>query len=337
VLSELSVRMAEVDVPEALLSRLARLLGEGVGARRTDVWLYIGEEARPAATWPAGSSAEPMEHASAVVPVVHQGELLGALAISKPGNAQLSPTEAKLLSDVGAQAGLVLRNVRLTAELLARLDELKASRHRLVAAQDEARRGLERNLHDGAQQQLVALKVQLGLAERMAAAGKDVSELLRELGAAATDALENLRDLARGIYPPLLAAEGLPAALTAQGRKAPFELSIDADGIGRYPQEVEGAVYFCCLEAFQNTTKYADAKRVVVTLRGDDQRLSFAVEDDGCGFDPDTTPRGSGSQNVTDRVEALDGTVTITSKPGCGTTIRGEIPIPSQSAVTADV
>jgi signal transduction histidine kinase len=335
VLSELSVRMAEVDVPEVLLSRLARLLGEGVGARRTDVWLYIGDEARPAATWPVGSDAEPMEQATAVVPVVHQGDLLGALAISKPGNAQLSPTEAKLLSDVGAQAGLVLRNVRLTAELLARLEELKASRHRLVAAQDEARRGLERNLHDGAQQQLVALKVQLGLAERMAAAGQDVSELLKELGAAATDALENLRDLARGIYPPLLAAEGLPAALTAQGRKAGFDLSVDANGLGRYPQEIEGAVYFCCLEAFQNTSKYAGAERVVVTLRGDESYLSFRVEDDGCGFDPATTARGSGSQNVADRVEALDGTVTITSTPGEGTVLSGAIPVRAQ--VTADV
>lgn len=335
VLSELSVRMAEVDVPEALLSRLARLLGEGVGARRTDVWLYIGDEARPAATWPAGSAAEPMEHATAVVPVVHQGELLGALAISKAGNAQLSPTEAKLVSDVGAQAGLVLRNVRLTAELLARLDELKASRHRLVAAQDEARRGLERNLHDGAQQQLVALKVQLGLAERMASAGQDVTEFLKELGDAATEALENLRDLARGIYPPLLAAEGLPAALAAQGRKASFELAIDADGMPRYPPEVEGAVYFCCLEAFQNTSKYANADRVVVTLRGDEHRLSFRVEDNGCGFDPVTTTRGSGSQNVTDRVEALDGTVTIISKPGEGTIITGEIPIPSGVAANA--
>jgi signal transduction histidine kinase len=335
VLSELSVRMAEVDVPEALLSRLARLLGEGVGARRTDVWLYIGDEARPAATWPTGSSAEPMEHATAVVPVVHQGELLGALAISKAGNAQLSPTEAKLLSDVGAQAGLVLRNVRLTAELLSRLEELKASRHRLVAAQDEARRGLERNLHDGAQQQLVALKVQLGLAERMASLGQDIAPLLHELGEAATDALENLRDLARGIYPPLLAAEGLPAAISAQGRKAPFELRIDADGIGRYPPEVEGAVYFCCLEAFQNTTKYAEANCVTVTLRGDAHHLSFRVEDDGRGFDTASTPRGSGSQNVTDRVEALDGKVTLKSSPGAGTVLAGEIPI--NAPVPADV
>ncbi len=341
VLSELSARMAEVDVPEALLSRLARLLGEGVGARRTDVWLYIGDEARPAASWPAGSATEPMEHATAVVPVVHQGELLGALAISKSGNAQLTPTEAKLLSDVGAQAGLVLRNVRLTAELLARLEELKASRHRLVAAQDEARRRLERNLHDGAQQQLVALKVQLGLAERLASSGQDVTEMLRELGDTATEALETLRDLARGIYPPLLAAEGLPAAIAAQGRKTQFDLSIDADGIGRYPLEVEGAVYFCCLEAFQNTSKYADATHVKVTLRGDDHLLSFRVEDDGCGFDPATTPRGSGTQNITDRVEALDGTVTISSTPGEGTVLAGEIPIqlPAQASmeVTADV
>ena len=343
VLSELSVRMAEVDVPEALLSRLARLLGEGVGARRTDVWLYIGDEARPAASWPAGGDTEPMEHATAVVPVVHRGELLGALAISKPGNAQLTPTEAKLLSDVGAQAGLVLRNVRLNAELLARLEELKASRHRLVSAQDEARRRLERNLHDGAQQQLVALKVQLGLAERLATGGENIADMLHELGDAVTEALENLRDLARGIYPPLLAAEGLPPALTAQGRKAPFDLVIDADGIGRYPLDVEGAVYFCCLEAFQNTAKYAEAQNVKVTLRANNGVLSFRVEDDGCGFDPAAITRGSGTQNITDRVEALDGHVSLTSKPGCGTVLAGEIPIEmpapeaAETEVTADV
>jgi signal transduction histidine kinase len=327
VLSELATRMAEIDVSEAKLARLARLLGEGVGAARADVWLYIGDEARLGASWPTNVGSEPMHEATAVVPVTHQGDLLGALAITKTSTAGLSPTEAKLLADIGAQAGLVLRNVRLTTELLARLDELKASRHRLVAAQDMARRRLERDLHDGAQQQLVALKVQLGLAERMAGAGQDVTELLRELGTGATEALENLRDLARGIYPPLLAAEGLPAAIAAQGRKAPFDLRIDADGLGRFPQEVEGAVYFCCLEAFQNTSKYASATEVVVTLTAAGDALNFSVADNGCGFDPTVVGRGSGSQNIADRVEALDGTVAISSEPGRGTVLSGSIPI----------
>ena len=127
---------------------------------------------------------------------------------------------------------------------------------RLVAAQDQERRRLERNLHDGAQQQLVALAVKVKLAQVLAARDPQKSEaLLSEVQTDAQDALENLRDLARGIYPPLLADQGLSAALQAQARKAAVPVTVDADSIGRYPQEAEAAVYFCCLEALQNVAK----------------------------------------------------------------------------------
>ncbi|MGI9119217.1 MAG: sensor histidine kinase, partial [Acidimicrobiales bacterium] len=229
------------------------------------------------------------------------------------------------------------RNVRLNAELMARLDELRSSRQRLVAAQDEERRRLERNLHDGAQQQLVALKVMVGLVERMAEDGEPVAELLAEVTKAAGEALENLRDLARGIYPPLLAAEGLPAALRAQAAKVPFAVEVEVDGVDRYPQDIEAAVYFCCLEALQNVSKYAGASQVTVTLQDGDGELAFSVADDGKGFDTTTTTYGSGCQNMADRVDALGGSLLMASEVGRGTTVSGSVPCPPlpATAVTA--
>jgi signal transduction histidine kinase len=192
--------------------------------------------------------------ATRAVAVRHGDELFGALTLAKPRNEALTPTEDKLLQDLAlqdlaSQAGLVLRNVRLTTELQASVDELRASRRRLVQAQDEERRKIERNLHDGAQQQLVALTVQLGLLERLADDPERVRQTSVQLQAALRDALDDLRDLARGIYPPLLADKGLPAALEAQGRKAAVATTIEPDGVGRYPREIEAAVYFCALEA----------------------------------------------------------------------------------------
>jgi len=338
VLASLSERMADELVTEERLARMARLLAEGTGARRADVWLVLAGELRPAASWPedgeppearplAGQELPPLGPVTGCAPVRHQGELLGALTVTKPGSETLNPVESKLLADLAGHAGLVLRNVRLTAELLDRVEELRASRQRMVAAQDEARRRLERNLHDGAQQQLVALKVRLGLAERMIAKGKPIDDLLRQLGADTDDAIDTLRDLARGIYPPLLAAEGLPAALVAQARKAVLPVTVDAERIGRYGQDVEAAVYFCCLEALQNIAKYANATAVRIRLEASGTDLSFTVSDDGDGFDPESTPMGAGLTNMTDRVDALGGTVSVRSSPGNGTTVHGRLPI----------
>ena len=349
VLSGLSERMAGTVATEDLLGRVARVIAEGTGARRVDVWLLFGEEARPEASWTdsPGPAPEPVTitgdtfpeipGVTTTVPVRHRGELLGAITVVKPPNEGLTPTEERLLEDVGAQAGLLVRNVRLTAELVARLEELRASRQRLVAAQDEERRRLERNLHDGAQQQLVALKVQLGLAERLAEAGQPVAEMIRQLKEETGEALETLRDLARGIYPPLLAAEGLPSALAGQARKASFEVDIQADDVGRYPQDIETAIYFVCLEAFQNASKYADASLVRVELTERDKELRFVVTDDGAGFDPSCTPQGSGTHNMADRVEALDGSLTITSAVGAGTRVEGRIPVPADAIAPAGV
>jgi signal transduction histidine kinase len=231
------------------------------------------------------------------------------------------------MDDLAHQAGLVLKNVGLTADLQARLVDLRASRQRLVAAQDEERRKLERNLHDGAQQYLVAIKVKLGLAELFLTKDPEKAmTTIAQLKGDADEALETLRDLARGIYPPLLAEKGLPTALRAQARKATLPITVEADGIGRYPQDTEAALYFCVLEALQNIQKYAQASRAVVRLQQDGDQLAVEVNDDGRGFVVSTTPRGNGLTNMEDRLDALGGKLQLESTLGRGTTLRAIVP-----------
>ena len=342
VLSEFSERVAEAVATEDLLTRMARVLGEGTGASRADVWLAVDGQLRPTATYPADEPTirEPLPISGPQIPwiddvanavaVRHRGELYGALSVEKSGNEALTATETKLMNDLGHQAGLVLRNVRLTAELQARLEELRASRQRIVAAGDEERRRLERNLHDGAQQELVAIRVQLALAEDMAdeleGDTEPLLELLGKVKSQTGDAVESLRDLARGIYPPLLAAEGLGAALSTQARKSVLEIEVDVD-VPRLPQEIEAAIYFCCLEAFQNAAKYAGNCEVNASIHERDGGVAFVVSDTGCGFDPASSESGMGTRNMSDRVEALDGTLRIESSPGGGTHVEGWIPL----------
>jgi signal transduction histidine kinase len=247
--------------------------------------------------------------------------------VTKPARQPLTRIEEKLLADLAAQGGLVLRNVGLTEQLRSRLEELRASRQRLVAAQDEERRRIERNIHDGAQQQLVALQVKLGLARAMSKSFPQAEDLLAQLQADAQAALEDLRDLARGIYPPLLADQGLAAALGAQARKASVPVTLHVNAIARYSQEAESAVYFCTLEALQNVAKYAHAHAATVSLRADDGFLFFEVSDDGAGFDPSVTTYGTGLQGMADRLEALGGILSVTSSPGAGTTVVGKVPV----------
>jgi signal transduction histidine kinase len=252
--------------------------------------------------------------------VRHLGEVLGALTVATPPAEPLTPDQERLIGDLAAQAGLVLRNVGL-------IEELKASRQRLVTAQDEERRRLERNIHDGAQQQLVALQIKLGLARKLASSLPDADALLAQLQTEAQAALEDLRVLARGIYPPLLADQGLTAALEAQARRAALPVTVRADSIGRYPQETEAAVYFCSLEALQNVAKYANAHEASVSLRGENGSLIFEVVDDGAGFDPTVSSYGTGLQGMSDRLEALGGSLQIVSSPGRGTKVIGRLPI----------
>ncbi|CAN5836454.1 hypothetical protein BH23ACT1_BH23ACT1_02590 [soil metagenome] len=338
VLANFSQRMGELLGNREVLDQTAQLLGEATGAARAEVWLRSGEVVRAVACWPDGScSTEALaldqaedwlaERASLSVPVRQRGELLGALTVETRAGESVRPVEVRLASDLAAQAAHVLGNVRLTEELVRRLEDLRASRQRLVSAQDEERRRLERNLHDGAQQHLVALRVHLGLAAAAIDEGPEqVRMLLEESQQVAAEALQNLRDLAHGIYPPLLADKGLVVAVQVWSQRSPLAVQVYGDEQRRYPQDSEMAVYFCCLEALQNAAKYSEASKIEVHLVDGDEALRFSVEDDGRGFDPATVEWGAGLQNMTDRLQALGGDLRIDSSPGRGARLAGDIP-----------
>jgi len=330
VLTEFSDRVAGSYSTEDVLPRMAQILGQGTGAEAARVWLRVGDRLQPVAGWPehvdgeapiTGDSVPPMPGRESAFEVRHRGELLGALSVTTPASDPMNPSKERLIRDLASQAGLVLRNVRL-------IEELRASRQRLVAAQDEERRRLERNIHDGAQQQLVALQVKLRLAEQLSDRDAEkTKELLAQLQTETGTALDDLRDLARGIYPPLLVDQGLGAALESQARKSPVPVSVEADGVGRYAQDVEATVYFCALEALNNLAKYAEASRATVSVSQSDGTLTFAVSDDGVGFEPGLVSNGTGLRGMADRLDAIGGALEIRSAPGEGTTVLGRVPV----------
>jgi signal transduction histidine kinase len=326
VLTEFSDRMSETYSTEDVLPRMAAIVADGTRADRVGIWVLVGREMQAAASWPPESAGEetPVDLGEGSFEVRHHDELLGAITVLMPAADPMNPSKEKLIRDLASQAGLVLRNVRL-------IEELRASRRRIVTTQDERAKALERNIHDGAQQQLVALAVKLRLAEGFARTDPErTGSMLSDLQAEANDALENLRDLARGIYPPLLADQGLPSALEAQARKSPVPVDVQARGVDRYPQEIESAVYFSCLEALQNVAKYAEASSASVELAHEDGHLTFRVTDDGRGFDATTRTYGTGLQGMADRLDSIGGTLEVTSSPGRGTIVAGRIPTPAR-------
>jgi signal transduction histidine kinase len=334
VLSEFSENLGGTYSIDDVLPRLTQLLAAGTGATEVRVWLRRSDVLAQVAVWPTDAPMEEERRISekgealpdfgggtAAYPVTHQGELLGAITLRMGAKDPMDASKERLVNGAASQAGLALRNVRL-------VDDLRVSRRRIVAAQDERAKRLERNIHDGAQQQLVALAVKLRLANTVV--DRDIGkahELLDQLQGEANDALENLRDLARGIYPPLLADKGLAAALDAQARKSPMPATVEAEGIGRFTAEVEAAVYFSCLEALTNAAKYSQASSANVRLAHSAGELRFAVADDGRGFDPQATSYGTGLQGIADRLAALGGSLQITSAPGAGTTLIGKVPV----------
>jgi signal transduction histidine kinase len=271
------------------------------------------------------------------VPVAHLGELLGLIVVRRgPDEPDYSEDDERALVEVARQLGLALHNVRLDsalqaslAELAARNQELQASRLRIVTAADSSRRAIERNLHDGAQQHLVALAVRLGLARQIAEDG-DIDTVLTqldELRVQVQTTVGELRELAHGIYPPLLRDRGLGEALRTAALRSPLPCTVDVDLDGRYPEQVETAAYFCCLEGMQNAGKYAgDGATLAVHVRGDAGTLCFDLVDDGAGFDPTATAFGHGFLNMQDRLGAIGGRLEVESAPGKGTTVRAIIP-----------
>ncbi len=228
----------------------------------------------------------------------------------------------------GAFFALAVGSSGLIAWRRERLEvEGREGRRRLVDAAEGERQRIERNIHDGAQQQLVAISVKLGLAKTLVVKDPDGAvALLNYLQLDAQEALDNLRDMTRGTYPPVLADEGLAAAIEARARKLSFPVVVDADSMARYPKEIETAVYYCCLEALQNASKHAKPSRATVSIRHVGGGLAFSVADDGTGFDPETAPKGVGVRSMAERVETLGGSFEVRSAPGAGTVIVGRIP-----------
>jgi signal transduction histidine kinase len=321
---------------EDLPLRMARLLAEGTGAEWAQVWVAVDGRPVPAATWPPeagtrlGASPE-LDPGTRRLPVRHGDEGLGMLVLREREGTPLTPVEERLFADLASQAGLVLRGARLRAalerrlgELSVREEELRRSRERLVDAQDEARRRLERDIHDGAQQHLVALAVNLRLAATLAVTAPERAEtLLAAQEGAAADAVATLHQLSRGIYPPRLEEAGVAAALRAAAGDGVLVVEL---GGSRYPIDVEAAAYFCCLEAVQNATKHAGAATVRVEVEAGPDGLVLTVTDDGAGFDPERAAAGTGLANMRDRVDSAGGALEVTSSPGQGTCVRAVIP-----------
>jgi signal transduction histidine kinase len=270
-----------------------------------------------------------------MAPVAHSGELLGLLVVVRRADERFTDEDERVLAELARQVGLALHNVRLDSALQASLDELRrkaeelqASRARIVAAADAERRRIERNLHDGAQQRLVALAVKLGLARRLAGADPEQTRtMLDELREELKDAVDELRSLAHGIYPPLLMDQGLAAALGSAAQRATIPTRVEAAALGRYPSDVEAAAYFCCLEALQNAMKHAGpAATVVVRVWEEAGALRFSVTDDGAGFDP-AAASGGGFVNMRDRLGAIGGWLRVESSVGAGTSVLGVLPL----------
>jgi signal transduction histidine kinase len=323
--------------------RMAELLARATGARYAQVWLSVNDRLVPAATWPRDAAVEEAPPGPGAVvaedpgrrmQAVHNAdELLGVLVIQEHDRQPLTPAEEKLFAGLAAQAGLVLRAVRLRAELAARLREsaaraaeLRASRERIVAAQDEERRRLERDIHDGAQQHLVALAVNLRLVRTLVdRSAERAVPVVPELKAAAAEAIGTLSDLSRGIYPRVLTDAGLGVALEAALAAGPVPVELAVGDVDRLPREVEAGLYFCCLEALQNAAKHAQASRVTVRVGPVPGGVELVVTDDGIGFQAGDGA-GRGLANLRDRAESLGGTLRIDSQPGRGTAVTVRVP-----------
>ncbi|MDH5372666.1 MAG: histidine kinase, partial [Acidimicrobiia bacterium] len=317
VLSKTTTRLADSGSPEETLAQVARLVVDGTGAAEAVLWLKIGDHMQPHSAAPPEALGElagfpivdhqlPDIPGEASVPVRHRDELLGALSITKPRGQSVTSADERVLADVAAGSGLLLRNIGLNAELAERAEQLRVSRRRLVAAHDAERHRLERDLHDGAQQQVVALKVKLGIARTLAEreGAIKVAEIVSALASTTQEAVDAMRAVAHGIYPPLLEAEGLEVAVSAVRRTFPIPIDLDTVDLERYERSVEESLYFCVLETI---TRVVDggATRVSVSLTGSADAVEFRVGHDGAVGD---------LVAVEDRIDAFGGRFIMTGE-----------------------
>jgi signal transduction histidine kinase len=334
VLSEFARRVSAND--DRLLELAARSLVDGTGADRVEIRLLTESRSTRVVAWPPHPD-EVSTEVGTTLPIQYHGAQLGSLVLCAGVGQRLSEQDRNLAEQVASGMGLALRNRALTETLGQRVTELARSRRRLVAVQDETRRRLERDLHDGAQQQLVALRVKLGLARKVAQAdgATRTDAALARLAEQADRVVDDMREFARGVYPPLLEAEGLATALAALTRRAPVPVTLRTDGIGRYERDVESTVNMCVTEALRNVATRPGTTRADVTLVQSDGVVRFEVSDDGDLFDSGIAGPGDGLRNLADRVDALSGSFEVHTTPGGGTRVAGSIPVDTTLAATA--
>ena len=353
VLSHFSDAVTSADATDELPNRMAMLLAQGTGATWAQVWLNVSGRLSLAATWPPNVDADrrppSLRHPDIAVsqegmralPVRHGTQLLGVLRLEERPGLDLTLVEERLFAGLAAQAGLVLKWVALRAELddrraelMVRSEQINASRERLIDTQDTERRRLERDLHDGAQQHLVALTVNLRLAHTIAQRSPHrVATVLSEQAVAAQVAIETLSTLSRGLYPRQLADEGLGAALRSAVVGSAMSVTIDTHGLARLTAPVEAALYFCCMEAVQNAAKHSEAAAVSVRVDENPYRWQLTVTDNGIGFDQahGASANGAGLTNMRDRLDAVGGTVQVVSSTGTGTAVIAVVPRPGEN------
>jgi signal transduction histidine kinase len=326
LLKNLGTTMEQTAELDELLPRLANAICDGIGASWVQVRLRDAD-----GSWlddPVGVAGEMTGESAAGVDLVRAGELLGRVDLGpKPGG--YADADLELLTTVAAQATTAVANVRLANQLKEGLEELSTSRVRLIAAQETERRRIERDLHDGIQQEVVALIAGLRLARNRLSRDQLTASELTDLQDQAREMLRDLRELAHGIHPPVLSDNGLVAALESRATRFPISVQILADDelrAERFSEDVEGTAYFVACESLTNVAKHAGTDGARVRLSHPGSRLCLVVEDDGRGFEPNGA-RSGGLANIRDRVEALNGKLRIESQLGAGTSVSAELPL----------
>jgi signal transduction histidine kinase len=338
VLTRFGAAMSASYAPAELLPRLAAAVRHGLGLR----WARVALDVTPApGRTPLmasdGLAPDDSEEPTFTVALIHAGTTFGRIECGPRRDGLLLDEDRRLLEQFAATAATAVHNLHLTAELSARIDvirrqaaELTASRARVVQAQDAERQRIQRDLHDGVQQDLVAVSAKLALVrERLRRGDRRADESLAELQHDLSRLLVAMREFAHAIHPPVLVDQGLLEAIEAQASRLPLEVIIEADpalrGI-RYPSHIEATTWYVVAEALTNAVKHASANRVTVALSQPNGRLAVEIRDDGCGFDS-MSARGLGLGGLADRMSIVDGTLHVESQPGHGTTLRADIPL----------
>jgi signal transduction histidine kinase len=343
VLTRFGAMLEASPGPADLLPRLAAAIRDGLGLQWARVRLdLIPADGSLPTVGAAGLEPGGVPEPALVVPLIHAGAVLGRIECGDRRDGPLLDEDRRLLANLAGQAAAAAHNLHLTAELSDRLDlirrqatELTASRARVAQTQDAERQRIQRDLHDGVQQDLVALTANLALArERLRRGDPRADESLAELQRDMGNLIGQLRDFAHAIHPPVLADQGLLEAIEAQAARLPLEVVIEADpalrGV-RYPPHVEAATWYVVSEALTNAVKHAHARRVLVALAQPNGQLAVEIHDDGCGFDQ-ATVRGLGLASLADRMSIVNGALSIDSGPGRGTTLRAEVPLTAAGA-----